>query len=382
MYSPLDYGSMVADHCRVDAYARALEKAVRPGDVVVDIGAGTGILSLLAARSGARRVYAIEPDDAIAVAREIGAANGYSDRITFIQDLSTRVTLPEAADVVVSDLHGVLPGYQDHLPTVIDARRRFLATGGHLIPLKDSLMAAAVSDPELYCSHLGVAEIGGLDMRAARKLTSNAWSKTWLKPERLVTKPRCWASLDYPEIDDCGIRGEVRLEFDREGAAHGFGVWFESTLAQGVTLSNAPGAPRLNYGNAFFPWPEPLEAQAGDVAHVVIQASPLRGDHVWRWETRLLGGGRDSAVLRQYSQSTFFGAPLSPKRLRKCAPDHVPMLTEDGEIAAAALALMAEDYALREVAGRIADRFPARFRDWKSALDHIGELTRKYSWDP
>ena len=379
MYSPIDYGSMVGDVYRVDAYARALKKVIRPGHVVVDIGAGTGILSLLAARAGAGRVYAIEPDDAIAVARELAAANGYADRIRFIQDISTRVTLPEAADVVVSDLHGVLPGYQDHLPTIIDARRRFLSTGGHLIPLRDTLMAAAISAAELHGSHLGVSEISGFDMRAARKLTVNTWSKTWLKPDQLLSKPRCWTLLDYSEIDNGAIQGEVRLEFDQSGIAHGFGVWFESTLVLGVELSNAPGAPKLNYGNAYFPWPEPVEVQAGDVAHVVIQATPVRSDHVWRWETRILSGGRQNAVSRRYSQSTFFGAPLSPDRLRKCAPDYVPKLTEDGEIAAAALALMADDHSLRQVADHIASRFPSRFCDRKAALDHIGDLARRFT---
>lgn len=379
MYDVLDYGSMVADRHRVDAYARALRKVVRPGDVVIDIGAGTGIFSLLACRAGASRVYAIEPNDAIALAREIAAANGYADRITFIQEFSTRVTLAETADVVVSDLHGVLPGFDGHLNTVIDARRRFLSPGGRLLPKRDALMMAAVSAAELHANHADDPEIDGLDMSAACKHTINAWSKARLTPDQLLSKPHCWAQLDYSEINDTSIHGDVRLEFDRSGIAHGFGVWFESVLAEGVALSNAPGAPKLNYANAYFPWPEPVEAQDGDVAHVVIQAAPVRGDHVWRWETRILKGGRNDAVDRQFSQSTFFAAPLSADRLRKCTPDYVPKLSEDGEIARAALALMADGLALGEVAKRIASRFPKRFPDRKAALDHLGELSRRYS---
>ncbi|MDH3316865.1 MAG: 50S ribosomal protein L11 methyltransferase [Gammaproteobacteria bacterium] len=379
MYDVLDYASMAADRHRVDAYARALGKVVRPGDVVIDIGAGTGILSLLACRAGASRVYAIEPDDAIAVARENAVANGYADRITFIQDISTRVTPPETADVVVSDLHGVLPGYQGHLPTIIDARQRFLSPGGRLVPQQDALMMAAVSAADLHASHAGVADINGLDMQAARKLTVNTWSKTWLTSEQLLSKPRCWALLDYSEIDDSAIQGDVRLEFDRSGIAHGFGVWFESVLAKNVELSNAPGAPKLNYGNAYFPWPEPVEVQTGDVAHVLIQATLVRSDYVWRWETRILNGGREDAIDRQFSQSTFFGAPLCASRLRKCAPDYVPKLTEDGEIASMVLELMADGNSLGQVAKTIASRFPKRFSNWKAALDHIGELSRQYS---
>ena len=96
MYSISDYGAMISDGVRMDAFVRALRGAVKPGAIVIDIGTGTGIFALLACRFGARRVYAIEPEDAIEVAREIAAANGCADRIEFIQAMSTRVTLPES----------------------------------------------------------------------------------------------------------------------------------------------------------------------------------------------------------------------------------------------------------------------------------------------
>jgi SAM-dependent methyltransferase len=124
MYSIADYGAMIADEVRMDAFVRALRQAVKPGAVVIDIGTGTGIFALLACRFGARRVYAIEPSDAIQVAREIAAANGCADRIEFIQAMSTQVTLSERADVIISDLGGVLPWFQQHIPSISLAWRR------------------------------------------------------------------------------------------------------------------------------------------------------------------------------------------------------------------------------------------------------------------
>src|SRR5438128_356977 len=115
MYSISDYSSMIADRLRLDAYSEALRRAIKPGVVVLDIGTGTGIFALLACRFGARKVYAVEPDDAIEVAREVAAANRYQQRIEFIQELSTRVALPERADVIVSDIRGVLPLLKHHL---------------------------------------------------------------------------------------------------------------------------------------------------------------------------------------------------------------------------------------------------------------------------
>src|SRR3954471_21820036 len=106
---------MIADSARMDAYARALRQAIKPGSVVLDIGTGIGIFAMLASQFGARRVYAIEPDDAIQIARQIAAANGYAERVEFFQNLSTRIELPERADIIVSDLRGVLPVFQHHI---------------------------------------------------------------------------------------------------------------------------------------------------------------------------------------------------------------------------------------------------------------------------
>ena len=87
MYSIHDYGDMIADRGRTDAYARALQARVTPESVVLDIGAASGILTLLACQAGARKVYAVEPDGIIQVAREVVAANGYADHVEFIQGL-------------------------------------------------------------------------------------------------------------------------------------------------------------------------------------------------------------------------------------------------------------------------------------------------------
>src|SRR5258708_35871284 len=117
MYSLRSYGTMIADKGRTDPDGEALRREVKPGSVVVDIGTGAGVFALLACRFGARRVYAIETSDAIEVARDIAAANGMADRIEFLQRMSTRVELPERADVVVAEIHGILALFQSSLST-------------------------------------------------------------------------------------------------------------------------------------------------------------------------------------------------------------------------------------------------------------------------
>src|SRR5947207_11156361 len=117
MYSLAGYCSMIAERVRTDAYTRALRQVLRPGSICLDLGTGSGFFAVLACRLGARKVIAVEPDDAIHVARAVAAANGCAERITFLQNLSTRVNLEEQADVIVSDLRGVLPLLGHHLPS-------------------------------------------------------------------------------------------------------------------------------------------------------------------------------------------------------------------------------------------------------------------------
>src|SRR6478735_7628175 len=105
-YSLISYGGMVACEPRMAAYAQALRQAITPGCTVIDIGAGPGVFSLLACQYGAGAVFAIEPDDSVELLRQLSVDNGYADRITVIQGLSTEFDLPAKADVIISDIRG------------------------------------------------------------------------------------------------------------------------------------------------------------------------------------------------------------------------------------------------------------------------------------
>ncbi len=189
MYSLSAYGSMLEDRVRVDACAQALRKTVRAGSVVVEIGTGPGIFAVLACQLGASRVYAIEPSEIIQVAREVAAANGCADKIEFFEEFSNRVTLPTRADVILSDLRGVLPLFERHIPAIVDARHRFLAPGGTLIPRRDTLWAAIVEAPKPYGEFVDPWEHNSLgqDLSAARQLIVNNSQKVRVSPEQLLT---------------------------------------------------------------------------------------------------------------------------------------------------------------------------------------------------
>ncbi len=147
-----EHREYLSDANRLDAYGRAIAELVKPGSVVVDLGAGTGIMGLLACRAGAGRVYCIEETSLIGLTREIFRANDFADRVTFIKDLSTYITLPEQADVVIADQIGRFGFEAGVFEYFNDARKRFLKPGGVLLPSRIDLMVAPVEHEELIWS--------------------------------------------------------------------------------------------------------------------------------------------------------------------------------------------------------------------------------------
>lgn len=303
---------MIADAGRIDAYIRAMQNAIRPGSVVVDLGSGPGLFALTAVQLGARRVYAIEPDNVIQVGRDAAREHGLSDRIEFIQDLSTSVTLPERAHVIVSDLRGVLPWFAHHLPSIVDARTRFLAPDGILIPARDTLWAAIVEVPEHY-EDLVKPWNSRVTLNSGRRLALNNWSKIRVAPESLLGQPVSWHELDYYHVEEANFSTDIRLIASRDGMAHGLTIWFDAELFDGIGFSNGPDHEALIYKNAFFPFQEPLEVSAGDRIEVYFEGRLISDDYVWRWNTT------SPSRNIKFKQSTLLGIPLSQDQLRKSA---------------------------------------------------------------
>jgi protein arginine N-methyltransferase 1 len=377
-YSLEAYGDMISDRLRFDAYARALRQTVRPGDVVLDIGTGTGIFALLAARLGARHVYAVETSDAVQLGRECAAASGLADAITFQQGLSTDLSLPERADVIVSDLRGVLPLHDGHLHAIIDARKRLLKPLGQLIPLRDTIKTAVVSNAAVY-ERLAAPWEGqalGLDLAPALRLATNRWRNAVIGAEDLVTAPAELFTLDYPSIVATGAAGSTALTVERAAIAHGLAVWFDAELADGITLTTAPGSPRLVYGHAFFPWPQPRPLNPGDRAEIAVRADPIGGHYEWRWQTRLLD--RDGGLLASFDQATLNGRTLSLDRLRRRAADARPLASAEGRALATVLALFDGAHDLAAMAAALTARHPEQFPTEREALDFAAEASVRF----
>jgi protein arginine N-methyltransferase 1 len=385
MYSISDFGSMIADKGRTDPYVAALRDAVESDSIVMDIGTGTGIFALLACHFGARHVYAIEPNDAIQVGRELAAANGFSEKITFIQDLSTSITLPEKANIIISDLHGMLPLYSQHLPSIIDARERHLASEGRLIPSQEIMRVALVEAPDLYQRYVSPWKDNQfeIDMQATlRRVRNTLWFDEVGKEgkECIVGEEKTWATLEYQTLESPNVSGEVVWQIEQRANVHGFRIWFDTELAEGVGFTNAPDQTELVvYGSVFFPLLEPVLLNKGESVSLIMQANLVGDEYIWRWHTRIYTGNDPDKVITEYKQSNFDGVPFSLSQLQKRAGNYKPDLNEDGLLNIEIMKMMEQGLLLEDIAHRLTEKFPERYADWQHALADVGKLSIKYS---
>lgn len=369
---------MIVDAVRTGSYAQAIEAAVRPGSVVLDLGCGPGYFALMACRAGARKVYAIDLAEIAEFGRHFASANNFAGRIEFLRGDSRQIQLPERADVIVSDIRGALPFYTHSMASLEDARQRFLAEGGVLIPERDTLNAAVVEAEKLYRDITApwCGSRNGLDLSPALPYLLNEIHPSHLAVEQLITEAKPWWVINYTET--LNIRASAKLQFraKREGTAHGIAIWFDTQLFKHIGFSCGPGGARTVYGHSFFPWLKPVALSAGQEIRVELHADPVGADYIWRWETQI--SEAEKGVVHCFQQSTLQGAQLSTEWLRRHAEDFVPELSEAGQAERWLLQAMDGTAPLREIARGASQRFPRVFSNADEAFRRASELSDRF----
>jgi hypothetical protein len=361
---------MLADHDRVDRYREAIHAVVRPGDVVVDVGAGTGVLSYFACQAGAARVYAIEGGPIIALARELSRANGFDDRVTFVPGHSSRVTLPEPADVLITETLWNFGIGEGMMGFIDDARRRFLKPGAPVVPQRIDLYLAGVELPQLHAQLAeGPQDRHGLDFAAMRPYALNQVHIPYVDPAAFVTEPAVLTSIDLAADAPGELGAQASLQASRRGTLHGFAGWFEAQLAPGVRLGNVPPAQGSSWAHVLFPLERAVPVEPGTPVRVGVDT--VGNGTTWRWRTEVNGDRLD--------QTTLFGFPFDPSEHLRRAPATQPVRTRPAEALAAALSRFDGSRTLEVVADELAASFPDLFADRPGALDFAREAAERYT---
>ena len=303
---------LLDDAGRLDTWHAAIRATVRPGDVVLDLGAGMGILSLFACEAGAARVYAVESAPSLELARLVAADNGLDDRIVCLSERSQDVELPERADVLLTDTTETFGLNGQLLSAVIDARARLLKPDARLLPSEIELRVAPVEAPRAYSYLVDVwaRDVRGFDLSAIRPFAANNKQTSALDAEALLSEPAALGALDLGSLPEPSFAGRARVTATRAGTAHGLVGFFAARLAEGITLSNDPRQATVRYAGALLPLAEPLALATGD--ELAIEVSTDDGRE-WSWQVERKSATGGSAERRQ--QATRHGFPRTRKEL-------------------------------------------------------------------
>jgi protein arginine N-methyltransferase 1 len=324
-YSMLDeHFGYVTDGVRLRRFGAAIAKAVRPGDVVLDLGCGSGILGLLSFRAGASRVIAIDSTAMIEVAREVFRRSGFANSCELRRGSSFHVQTSELVDVVVCDHVGCFGFDYGILELLRDARERFLKPQGIVLPSRVKLMLGAVQSDvarariDRWRSEKVPQE---LDWLATNSVNTKQVVK--LTPENILGEPCELETINLTSESREFFSCTAQLTVRRSGILHGLAGWFECELIEGVWMTNSPlSEEAIDRPQAFLPIGEPTSVQSGERIEVTVMARPADNVIAWIVDFPLSG--------KQFRHSTWAGTVLSQDDMLRFSPHRKPHLSRIG----------------------------------------------------
>ena len=370
---PDEHRTYLGDRVRLDAFRRAIEAKVRPGTVVLDLGAGTGILGLLACRAGAARVYAVDMGPILDLAGRLSRANGFGDRIRCVRGMSTRVAIPERADLVVADLVGGFGYEAGVLEYFEDARARLLRPGAATIPEAITVEVAPVESAPLHAEvEFWGSRPGGFDFEQARLTASCTPAWRFLQRENLLGDPVALRTIDLATARPDPFGATLDLPVGRPGILHGIGGWFRARLAPGVEMTTSPlAAERIDRRNVFLSLGRAVPVQEGDRVRVRMNYVPAQFLVAWRGS---VVDGATGEVRARFDQSNFHSFGISATELRAHSPGWRPMVDVWGEAWRRTIGLCDGSRTVEEIRAAVLADFPALFPSTVEAGVFVGEV--------
>jgi len=264
--------NMLNDTERNEAYDGAIRRLVRPGDIVLDIGAGSGLLAMMAVRAGAEHVYSCEGNGLIAdKARDIVATNGMAERITIIdkwsKDIEIGRELPRRADVLISEIvdnvligEGIIPSLKHAYAELVKPDARVIPAGGaiHIMPV----------EAERVRQMGRVTEAAGFDVSQFNEFgryghfayNSRIGDITGLARSRTAFRFDLTHQLQHAEADTATVDFEV----ESGGMLHGVVAWLELQLDDEITLTVAPEGDSIHWLPTCFMCDPPRPVKKGE----------------------------------------------------------------------------------------------------------------------
>lgn len=260
---------MINDHERNDAYEAAVENAVKEGDIVLEIGTGSALVAMMAARAGADHVYTCEMHKPLVeVARETVELNGYSDKVTVIGKKSTDLVMgqdmPEKADVFVSELINVGMLAPDMLTILQHARQNLLKPGAKIIPAAATVYCALIQADDMRRIS-PVRNINGFNMSKFDQFRTPGYATIDLaaEPHQIMSDTtEAWFFDFYKNMADSDTK-TLTVTATETGVAHGVAFWFHLHMDDQVTYDSKSSTRTNHWKQAVYFFDQDIEVQKG-----------------------------------------------------------------------------------------------------------------------
>lgn len=269
--------TLIADHVRNEAFFRALKAIIEPGrSIVADIGAGTGLLGLMASKLGAKEVFLFESAEVAGVAAQVLKANK-AKACHLIPCHSTEFRDKLSVDIIVSETLGNYALEENIIATLADARRRFLKPHGHIVPRAITQVVAPVVDSRIDDELRAWQRVGhDIDLTPAQVMTLNNAYVRLLQPAELLDNGRsavAWDKIDLTRETRSRRKGTAEWRLPNPQTIFGFAAWWTAELIPSVPLSTSPLAPRTHWEQLYFPLLKPIGANSGDTVSVELKSA-------------------------------------------------------------------------------------------------------------
>ncbi|EED19507.1 histone H4 arginine methyltransferase RmtA [Talaromyces stipitatus ATCC 10500] len=252
---------MLKDDVRTRSYRDSIyqNKHIFKDKIVLDVGCGTGILSMFAVRAGAKHVIGVDMSSIIEKAREIVAVNGMADKITLLQGKMEEVTLPfPKVDIIVSEWMGYFLLYESMLDTVLYARDRYLAPGGKIFPDQATIYVAGIEDGEYKDDKIGFWDnVYGFNYSPMKDVALTEPLVDTVEMKAVVTDPCAVLTLDLYTVTpaDLSFKVPYSLPVKRNDFIHAIIAWFDiqfTACHKPITFSTGPHAKYTHWKQTVF----------------------------------------------------------------------------------------------------------------------------------
>ncbi|EMG46790.1 HMT1 Protein arginine N-methyltransferase 1 [Candida maltosa Xu316] len=306
---------MLKDTSRTLSYRNAMyrNKDLFKGKIVLDVGCGTGILSMFASRAGAKHVYAVDMSSIIGKAKEITELNGFGDKITLLQGKLEDITLPvDKVDIIISEWMGYFLLYESMLDTVLYARDRYLVEGGLIFPDKCQMFIAGIEDAQYKDEKIHYWEdVYGFDYSPFIKTAMEEPLVDTVDNQSLITKGYKFYEFDINTVtkEELSFQRTFELEAIDSDRCHAFIVYWDAIFPgkERVVLPTGPMHKYTHWKQTVFYMDQVLDLQKGDVVRGEITAHPSKVnpreydiDISWDLKTKAKDKSRDTEGKYSY----------------------------------------------------------------------------------